>query len=136
MKERQSMNVRINTRQKIAMDDDDETITAAELSAGTPRKKSTSTKTNSFLKTSTKTNSFLNSPFARPHHLLPFLTLPNLPSTSIALYQGQFSNQNAPACMPNRKRRPFSLFITDRLVSNTFAFSTGLENAPRLGSRP
>lgn len=120
------MNVRINTRQKIAMDDDDETITAAELSAGTPRKKSTST----------KTNSFLNSPFARPHHLLPFLTLPDLPSTSIALYQGQFSNQNAPACMPNRKRRPFSLFITDRLVSNTFAFSTGLENVPRLGSRP
>lgn len=57
------------------MDDDDETITAAQLSAGTPRKTSTST----------KTNSFLNSPFARPHHFLPFLSIPNLPSASIAL---------------------------------------------------
>lgn len=57
------------------MDDDDETITAAQLSAGTPRKTSTST----------KTNSFLNSPFARPHHFLPFPSIPNLPSASIAL---------------------------------------------------
>lgn len=83
----------------------------------------------------TKTNSFLNSPFARPHHFLPFLSLPNLPSASIAVLQGQLSNQNAPACMPNRERRPFSLFVTDRLVSTTFAFPTGLKNAPRLSSR-
>lgn len=69
------MKVRINIRQKIAMDDDDETITAAQLSAGNSSKKVNFT----------KTNSFLNSPFARPHHFLPFLRLSNLPSASIAV---------------------------------------------------